>query len=46
MPLALECLGADVNVLVEKPLGLSLSEIDTLIAGPVPCTGVPSRNGP
>ncbi len=32
VPLALECLAADVNVLVEKPPALSLSEIDTLIA--------------
>ncbi|MDX8036630.1 Gfo/Idh/MocA family oxidoreductase [Lentzea sp. BCCO 10_0856] len=31
-PLALECLAANVNVLVEKPPALSLSEIDTLIA--------------
>ena len=32
VPLALECLAADVNVLVEKPPALSLSEIDMLIA--------------
>ncbi|MCP2241376.1 Gfo/Idh/MocA family protein [Lentzea aerocolonigenes] len=32
VPLALESLAADVNVLVEKPPALSLSEIDTLIA--------------
>jgi predicted dehydrogenase len=32
VPLALECLAANVNVLVEKPPALSLSEIDTLIA--------------
>ena len=32
VPLALECLAAGVNVLVEKPPALSLSEIDTLIA--------------
>ena len=31
VPLALECLAANVNVLVEKPPALSLSEIDTLI---------------
>ncbi len=31
-PLALECLAANVNVLVEKPPAVSLSEIDTLIA--------------
>ena len=32
VPLALECLAANVNVLVEKPPALSLSEIDVLIA--------------
>ncbi|HEX8864780.1 MAG TPA: Gfo/Idh/MocA family oxidoreductase [Lentzea sp.] len=32
LPLALECLAADVHVLLEKPPALSLSEIDTLIA--------------
>jgi predicted dehydrogenase len=32
VPLALECLAANVNVLVEKPPALSLSEIDLLIA--------------
>ncbi|MET9231574.1 Gfo/Idh/MocA family oxidoreductase [Lentzea sp. NPDC003310] len=31
-PLALECLAADVHVLVEKPPALSLGEIDALIA--------------
>lgn len=30
--LALECLAADVNVLVEKPPALSLSEVDAMIA--------------
>ncbi|HEX7301882.1 Gfo/Idh/MocA family oxidoreductase [Lentzea sp.] len=32
VPLALECLAADVHVLVEKPPALSLSEVDALIA--------------
>jgi predicted dehydrogenase len=32
VPLALDCLAANVHVLVEKPPALSLSEIDTLIA--------------
>ncbi|GGN08295.1 oxidoreductase [Lentzea pudingi] len=32
VPLALECLAADVHVLVEKPPAMSLSEIDVLIA--------------
>lgn len=38
-PLALECLAANVNVLVEKPPALSLSEIDTLIAAERTSTG-------
>ncbi|MDX3661482.1 Gfo/Idh/MocA family oxidoreductase [Streptomyces sp. ID05-26A] len=32
VPLALECLAANVNVLVEKPPAMSLGEVDTLIA--------------
>ncbi|MGI5507328.1 Gfo/Idh/MocA family protein [Lentzea sp. CA-135723] len=32
VPLALDCLAADVDVLVEKPPAMSLSELDTLIA--------------
>lgn len=32
VPLALECLAANVSVLVEKPPALSLSEVDVLIA--------------
>ncbi|MEU0877160.1 Gfo/Idh/MocA family oxidoreductase [Lentzea sp. NPDC005914] len=39
VPLALECLAANVNVLVEKPPALSLSEIDTLIAAERASTG-------
>ncbi|WP_086664690.1 Gfo/Idh/MocA family protein [Lentzea kentuckyensis] len=39
VPLALECLAANVNVLVEKPPALSLSEIDTLIAAERNSTG-------
>ncbi|WP_112261189.1 Gfo/Idh/MocA family protein [Lentzea terrae] len=39
VPLALECLAANVNVLVEKPPALSLSEIDTLIAAERTSTG-------
>jgi predicted dehydrogenase len=31
-PLAIECLNANVNVLVEKPTALSLAEIDELLA--------------
>ncbi len=38
-PLALECLAADVNVFMEKPPALSLSEIDTLIAAERSSTG-------
>ncbi|GGU28489.1 Gfo/Idh/MocA family protein [Lentzea flava] len=38
-PLALECLAANVNVLVEKPPAVSLSEIDTLIAAERGSTG-------
>lgn len=38
-PLALECLAANVNVLVEKPPALSLSEIDQLIAAERNSTG-------
>ena len=39
VPLALECLAANVNVLVEKPPALSLGEIDLLIAAERASTG-------
>ncbi|MCX2951717.1 Gfo/Idh/MocA family protein [Lentzea sp. NEAU-D7] len=39
VPLALECLAANVNVLVEKPPALSLSGIDALIAAERGSTG-------
>ncbi|SDI94120.1 Predicted dehydrogenase [Lentzea albidocapillata subsp. violacea] len=39
VPLALECLAANVNVLVEKPPALSLSEIDMLVAAERTSTG-------
>ncbi|MFJ5986497.1 Gfo/Idh/MocA family protein [Lentzea sp. NPDC092896] len=39
VPLALECLAANVNVLLEKPPALSLSEIDMLIAAERGSTG-------
>jgi predicted dehydrogenase len=39
VPLALECLAADVNVLVEKPPALSLSEVDQLVAAERTSTG-------
>jgi predicted dehydrogenase len=38
-PLALECLAANVHVLVEKPPALSLSDIDVLIAAERNSTG-------
>ncbi|WP_053731488.1 Gfo/Idh/MocA family protein [Nocardia sp. NRRL S-836] len=39
VPLALECLAANVNVLVEKPPALSLSEVDALVAAERTSTG-------